>query len=62
MADVLIQAPDLGLNSLLPVNMLNPREAADGSYNLTYGKGVLRTEAGLAHRQQKTQTQGDIDV
>lgn len=49
MADILIQAPDMGLNCLLPVNMLNPREAADGSYNIVYEKGLLRTMPGLAN-------------
>lgn len=46
--DLLISAPDFGLNALLPINMLNPREAADGSYNLIYEKGSLRTAFGGA--------------
>jgi hypothetical protein len=49
MADIVIQSPDLGLNCLLPVNRLDPREAADGSYNLVYEKGLLRTAPGLTN-------------
>jgi hypothetical protein len=49
MADILIQAPDLGLNALAPVNQLDPRAAADGSYNIVYEKGLLRTAPGLAN-------------
>lgn len=47
MADILIRAPDMGLNALLPVNMLDARAAADGSYNVVYEKGRLRTAPGF---------------
>lgn len=54
MADILISGPDLGLNCLAPVNMLNPREAADGSYNVVYEKGLLRTAPGLKNWNTST--------
>lgn len=54
MAEILIQACDLGLNCLLPVNMLDPREAADGSYNIVYEKGLLRTAPGLSNWNTST--------
>jgi hypothetical protein len=61
MADILIQSPDLGLDCRLPVNQLDPRAAADGSYNLVYGKGLLRTEAGLANWNTTTPlNSGDV--
>jgi hypothetical protein len=45
--DFLIQGPDLGLNDLLPSNMLDPREAAEGSDNILYEYGILRTPYGF---------------
>jgi hypothetical protein len=46
--DFLIQGPDLGLNDLLPSNMLDPREAAEGSSNVLYEYGIMRTPYGFA--------------
>jgi hypothetical protein len=52
---------DGGLNCLTPVNMLNPREAADGSYNIVYEKGMIRTERGLTNWTTATAlNSGDI--
>lgn len=48
MPDVYIAMIDQGLNALLPINQLNPREAADGSKNVFYEKGIARTAPGYA--------------
>lgn len=48
MANILIQKPDLGLNDLVPTNMLDPREAASGSSNFLYEKGLIKTHGGFA--------------
>lgn len=48
MSNLLIQAPDMGLNCLLPDNLIDPREAARGSYGLIYEKGKFFNAPGLA--------------
>jgi len=45
---ILIQAPDMGLNALLPENMLDPRHAAKWSRNMLYERGFLRAAYGYA--------------
>lgn len=48
MASLLVQAPDMGLNALLPQNMRDPREAGDHSQNLLYEYGLMKTPFGFA--------------
>lgn len=48
MPDILIQAPDKGLNCLLEKSMLDPRNAAWGTQNILYEYGILRTPEGFA--------------
>jgi hypothetical protein len=43
----LIQGPDAGLNYLVPENALNPRAAANGSYNVIYDRGLFRCANGF---------------
>ena len=45
---ILIQAPTMGLNSLLPSNMLDPRAAASGTKNIIYERGLLRAAHGFS--------------
>ena len=46
MADLLIQAPAMGENGLVPVNMLDPKEAAHGSQNVIYEDGAIKPAPG----------------
>jgi len=48
MANQLIHQPDMGLNSLVPDNMIDPREAASGSQDFIYERGLMRTPDGFA--------------
>ncbi len=48
MPSLLVQGPELGLNGLVPSNMLDPREAAKGTHNIIYENGLLRTAWGFA--------------
>lgn len=48
MPQILTNAPDRGLNSLLPDNMLDLREAAPGSKNILYARGLVKTAQGFA--------------
>lgn len=45
---ILIQAPELGLSSLLQETMLDPRSAGEGTKNITYQWGYLKTPYGFA--------------
>ncbi len=45
---LLVQSPDLGLNSLLQENQLNPRNAAKGTQNIFYENGLAYTPYGFA--------------
>lgn len=45
---LLVQGPELGLNALVQENLLDPRAAAEGSQNLFYEFGLLRTPWGFA--------------
>ena len=45
---LLVQAPDRGLNALLPDNMTDPRQAGEGSKNVIYERGFIRRDDGFA--------------
>lgn len=47
MPDILIPSPSLGLNAALPVNLIDNRAAADGSQNVDFEDGVLRSTTGF---------------
>ena len=47
MPSLLVQAPDMGLNSLLPDNMIDPRETSDYTYNMLFERGLMRTPYGF---------------
>jgi len=60
--DFLIQGPDLGLNDLLPSNMLDPREAAEGSSNVLYEYGIMRTPYGFAKLDLSSPVGGGANI
>lgn len=45
---LLVEMPDMGLNSLVPPSELDMRNAAEGSQNLIYQYGIMRTPYGFA--------------
>ena len=45
---MLVQMPDMGLNALVPNNMLDPRAAAKGSQSILYEYGLAKTPDGYA--------------
>ena len=45
---LLVQGPSMGLNSLLPENLIDPREASKYSQNMIYERGLARTPYGFA--------------
>lgn len=48
MVEFLVQAPASGLNTLLPDNMISPQEAAVGTKNIIYDRGLLKTPFGYS--------------
>ena len=48
MPPVLVQGPELGLQSLLQANLLDPRAAAKGSQSVFYEYGLISTPWGFA--------------
>jgi len=48
MPSLLVQAPDMGINTLLPESMRDPRESGDDSQNILYRRGLLKTPYGFA--------------
>lgn len=48
MPALLVEMPDMGLNSLVPTSEMDLRGAASGSQNLLYQYGVMRTPYGFA--------------
>lgn len=48
MPDLIVQSPDMGLNSLVQTLGLDPREAAKGTQNILYEYGLARTPYGFS--------------
>ena len=45
---IIVQAPDKGVNDLLPANMINDRESVSFSKNVLYANGEIKTSYGFA--------------
>jgi len=54
MPSILVNAPDLGINKLLPQNMRDPREAGNLTQNFIYENGILHTPDGFAKLDMTT--------
>ena len=48
MPPILVQKLDLGIDALLSNNMIDPRGAAQGTENILYEYGIMRTPSGFA--------------
>lgn len=62
MPSILVEMPDMGLNSLVPPSELEPRRAAPFSQNCIYKNGILQAPYGFAKVDQTTTglNSGDI--
>ena len=54
MPSILVNAPDMGINQLLPQNMRDPREAGNFAQNFIYENGILKTPDGFAKLDMTT--------